>query len=145
MHTTTLLAAFFFSALTAASPVPADVNVPISDAEWAALRDDGLDARGMQASVNQPITDAEWAALDAEGLQRRDGDVSLVPRDKILTCGHLVSGKGGSNGHGVWVPVSQFLDVADTFCKSTPFCTSAFLLCTSEARKESCSLMLQTG
>ena len=116
MHQKAVLLMALLPFLTSAIPAPADVNVPITDVEWAALKDGGLDRRGA-ASVNQPITDAEWQALEAGGLDTRDNGVSLAKRDKVMNCGHRVTGKGGSNGNGKWIPVAQFSDVADEFCK----------------------------
>jgi hypothetical protein len=121
MYTKAIFAATFLSVMAAANPVPGDVNVPISDAEWQALRDSGLKPR---ATVNQPISDAEWQALEDAGLKARDDSSSLVTRDKVMNCGHLVTGKGGSNGHGKWIPVAEFADIADTFCQSSPFSPS---------------------
>lgn len=119
MHPTIHFTTAFLVALAAASPVPGNVNVPISDAEWTALRSDGLKAREAQSTVNQPISDAEWQALKDAGLKRRDnGDgSSIVARDNVMNCGPHVTGKGGSNGHGKWVPVARFTKLADNFCK----------------------------
>ncbi|CAJ2506457.1 Uu.00g005870.m01.CDS01 [Anthostomella pinea] len=113
MYTKSILAAALLSTIVASSPMPADVNVPITDAEMQALEAGGLKARG--GSVNVPITDAEMAALEAGGLNSR---IDIQARDKVMNCGHLVTGKGGSNGHGKWVPVDQFGQLADTFCKA---------------------------
>ena len=102
-----------------ANPLPANVDVPISDSEWQSLKEAGLRARSAQSNVNQPITDAEWQALREAGLSKReDAASSIFRRDKTMNCGHKVTGKGGSNGHGKWVPVDKFVDQADTFCKS---------------------------
>ena len=120
MHARLGLAASLLLAFASANPVPASVNAPISDAEWANLKEGGLKARNAQpAQVNQPISDAEWQALEDGGLRRRDGEANaLVARDKVMNCGHKVNGKGGNNGHGVWIPVEQFAQVADEFCKT---------------------------
>ncbi len=138
MYSTTLLASLALivgataNPLPAADPLPveqslkprgsnAKVNQPITDAEWANLKSGGtLKPRSSTAKVNQPITDAEWANLKSGGLQTRNEESSLVVRDNVLNCGHLVTGTGGNAGHGVWIPVAQFADVANTFCK--PFC-----------------------
>ncbi|KAK8029565.1 hypothetical protein PG993_010856 [Apiospora rasikravindrae] len=50
------------------------------------------------------------AALKSGGLKAH-GNGGLEARD------HKVNGKGGSNGHGKWIPVPQFSKVADEFCK----------------------------
>ena len=102
--------------LASAIPAPADINVPITDAEYASLYDGGLERRHA-ANVNQPITPAEWENLESSGLGRRDGIDSIIKRDKVMNCGHLVTGKGGSGGHGKWIPIAQFAQVADEFCK----------------------------
>ena len=120
MHPTAILAALAFTAGILATPVPANVDSPISDAEWQALRDGGLKVRSAQSSVDQPISDAEWQALEDGGLSKREDAASLFKRDKVMNCGHLITGKGGSNGHGKWIPVQQFSDLADTFCKEIP-------------------------
>lgn len=112
MYKTAAVLVSLYAFLTVANPVPADVNVPITDPEWSALQEGGLQRRDA-ASVNQPITDSEWQAL---GLSPTDDGVSLTKRDKVMNCGHHVTGKGGSNGHGKWIPVAQFSDVADEFC-----------------------------
>ena len=109
MHTKNLLcAASLFTAMAIASPTPADI-------ESLRRRDP------PPASVNQPITDGEWAALNSGGLNKRiaeaDSSNDLEARDSVMNCGHTVTGKGGSNGHGKWVPVSQFEGAAHTFCK----------------------------
>jgi hypothetical protein len=67
--------------------------------------------------MNEPITDAEYKALQAAGLKvRAEDDHELITRDSTMNCGHLVSGKGGSNGHGKWVPVQAFANLANEFC-----------------------------
>ena len=119
MHTSMIFLGISLYSLTTASPVPADVNVPITSAEWTNLGDGGLTRRDAQATVDQPITDAEWTALQDGGLSRRDESApsSLIARDSTITCGHLVTGKGGSGGHGKWNPVAEFSQMADRFCK----------------------------
>ena len=103
---------------TLTNPLPADVDVPISESEWQSLREGGLKTRSAQSSINQPITGVEWQALQQGGLSKReDAPASIFRRDKVMNCGHKVTGKGGSNGHGNWVPVDTFADQADTFCK----------------------------
>ena len=119
MHPTAIIAVIAFTTGIFANPVPANVDSPISDAEWQALRDGGLKARNAQSSVNQPISDAEWQALQDGGISKREDAASIFQRDKVMNCGYRVTGKGGSNGHGKWIPVQQFSDVADTFCKKT--------------------------
>ena len=119
MHSTVIIAAIAMTAGILANPVPANVNQPISDTEWQALQDGGLKARSAQSTVNQPISDAEWRALQNGGLSKREDAGSIFKRDKVMSCGYLVTGKGGSNGHGKWIPVAQFSDLADTFCKET--------------------------
>lgn len=127
MHPTAILAAFAFTAGISATPVPANVDAPISDAEWQALRDGGLKVRSAQSTVNQAINDAEWQALEDGGLSRREDAASIFKRDKVMNCGHRITGKGGSNGHGKWIPVQQFSDLADKFCKESPLPVTAFL------------------
>ncbi|KAL8950647.1 MAG: hypothetical protein Q9222_003331 [Ikaeria aurantiellina] len=119
MYRKAVLLASLFSYLAVANPVPADVNAPITDAEWSALKASGLQRRGDAATVNQPISAAERANLEAAGLtpdsKKRD---TLTKRDNVMSCGHLVTGKGGSGGHGKWIPVAQFATVADEFCRA---------------------------
>ena len=124
MYGKILLTVTLLAGLVAANPMPqgkGKVNQPISDTEWDALRSGGLRARSA-AKVNQPITDAEYQALNDGGLRRRnvseEAASSLVARDSTMNCGHLVTGSGGSNGHGKWVPVQQFADLAAEFCKA---------------------------
>lgn len=97
----------------------------INAAPWSvngATTSSSLSKRGDSPSVNQPITDAEWENLKAAGLGKRSTDTdtdesaALVARDYTMNCGHLVTGKGGSNGHGKWVPVYQFETLAREFC-----------------------------
>ena len=103
--------------LSTANPLPANVNTPISDAEWASLRDGGLESRDAHpATVTQPISESEWKALQDGGLSRRGDEVSLVARDKVMNCGHTIKGKGGSNVHGAWVPVAEFVGAVERFC-----------------------------
>lgn len=118
MQSISLLALASFLCFSAANPLPANVNTPISDAEWASLRDGGLKPRNaLPGTVNQPISDSEWQALRDGGLSRRGDEVSLVARDKVMNCGHLITGKDGSDGHGKWIPVADFVEAADRFCK----------------------------
>ena len=118
MQSISLLALASFLCFSAANPLPANVNTPISDAEWANLRDGGLKPRdALPGTVNQPISDSEWQALHDGGLSRRGDEVSLVARDKVMNCGHLITGKDGSDGHGKWIPVADFVEAADRFCK----------------------------
>ncbi|GFF52467.1 hypothetical protein IFM61606_06423 [Aspergillus udagawae] len=98
-----------FGAFASAEP---GRNVPISDAEWEALTEAGLKRR---ADINKPISDVEYAALEAGGLTTK-GVNELEARDHVMNCGHRVTGKGGSNGHGKWVPVAQFKTLARSFC-----------------------------
>ncbi|KAL8709976.1 MAG: hypothetical protein Q9220_005427 [cf. Caloplaca sp. 1 TL-2023] len=118
MYRKSVLLVSLLSCLAIANPIPADVNVPITDAEWSALAEGGLQRRG-DATINQPISAAEWANLDAGGLtpdsKKRD---TLIKRDKVMNCGHLINGKGGSGGHGKWIPVSQFATVTEKFCST---------------------------
>ena len=118
MHLSVALVMTSIAASAFANPIPGSQNAPITDAEWQALQEGGLKARGSDASVNQPISDAEYQALQDGGLtKRQDSPSELFKRDKVMNCGHLITGKGGSNGHGKWVPVQQFADLADTFCE----------------------------
>lgn len=116
MHHKSVLLIALLPFFTSAIPAPGNVNVPITDAEWSALQAGGL-ARRSPATVNQPITDSEWEALEAGGLSKRANDIAFAKRDSVMNCGHLVTGKGGSNGHGKWIPVAQFSDLANQFCK----------------------------
>lgn len=117
-----MLSRAFFAALLSASviatPLP-DQNVPITDAEWEALRSNGLIAREINLHArgqNVPITNAEWDALRANGLIARDG--SLRTRDNVMNCGNDITGKVSIGGNGVgWVPVAQFYVAAEQFCK----------------------------
>ncbi|KAI1414300.1 hypothetical protein F5Y13DRAFT_188400 [Hypoxylon sp. FL1857] len=114
MYAKSFFAITLLSALVASTPVPGSVNVAITPAQMAALENGGLKARGSQ--VNVPITDAEMRSLEDGGLAgRSDG---LEARDKLMNCGHLVTGKGGSGGHGKWIPVDEFSQVAETFCSA---------------------------
>ena len=121
MHRHGVLLASLFSLLAAAKPVPGSVNVPITDAEWAALEESGLQRRGDAASINQPITALEWQNLEAGGFNSSEDGQSLTKRDKVMNCGHTVTGDGGSGGHGKWIPVAQFSTVANEFCKCHSF------------------------
>ncbi|KAI0379831.1 hypothetical protein F5Y04DRAFT_282307 [Hypomontagnella monticulosa] len=116
MYAKAIITAVLLSAFAAGTPFPAEVNQPITDAEMQALKDIGLKTRAPAGSLNVPITEAEMKALRDAGLDSRsDG---LTPRDKKLNCGHKVNGKGGSNGHGKWIPVAQFSAVANEFCNA---------------------------
>ena len=117
MHFSAALIAAYIAVLALAKPLPGTENAPITDVEWQALKDGGLKARGS-SNANEPITDAEWNALESGGLSKREDSPSeLFRRDKTMNCGHLIKGNGGSNGHGKWVPVQQFADLADKFCE----------------------------
>lgn len=117
MYAKSLLAAAFLATFVAAAPAPGTVNAPITDIEWDALTSGGLKARSL-TGVNVPITEEEMKALEVAGLKARS-EGSLVARDHKMNCGHKVTGKGGSNGHGKWIPVGEFTEVAETFCKSS--------------------------
>ncbi|KAI0834149.1 hypothetical protein F5Y06DRAFT_300859 [Hypoxylon sp. FL0890] len=114
MYAKSFFAIALLSTFVAGTPIPGSVNAPITDAQMAALKSGGLKARGSR--VNVPITAAEMSSLEEGGLAGR-GD-SLQARDKVMNCGHLVTGKGGSNGHGKWIPVDEFSQVAETFCSA---------------------------
>ncbi|KAI1501828.1 hypothetical protein F5X99DRAFT_428071 [Biscogniauxia marginata] len=114
MYIKPFFAIALLSALVASTPTPGTVNAPITDEELERLRESGLKVRS--SSVNLPITDAEMRALENGGLAGRSAN--LQARDKVMNCGHLITGKGGSNGHGKWIPVDQFIQVADSFCKA---------------------------
>ena len=105
MQCMTILALIAFIGSSTANPLPE----PAPGITSSAL------ARRGAAKVNQPITDAEMAALQAGGLTTTG---TKVKRDKVMNCGHLVTGYGGSNGHGKWVPVADFADIAHEFCES---------------------------
>lgn len=121
MQLSPLLTVAILLRLGTVNPLPSSVDTPISDAEWASLRDGGLRARDARsANVNQPISESEWQALQDGGLDRREDKNALVPRDKVMNCGHKVTGKGGSNGHGIWVPVVEVAEAADQFCRYLP-------------------------
>ncbi|KAI1366809.1 hypothetical protein F5Y08DRAFT_350703 [Xylaria arbuscula] len=98
------------------SPNPAEVNQPITDEEMQALIDGGLKVRSLAKAVNAPITARELEALNAGGLLNNTN--SLAARDKVMNCGHLVTGSGGSDGHGKWIPVDKFQQQADEFCRA---------------------------
>ncbi|KAI1178005.1 hypothetical protein F4777DRAFT_540179 [Nemania sp. FL0916] len=116
MYTKTFLAVALSSLLVSGSPAPANINKPITDAEMQALKEGGLKVRSLHKAVNAPIKARELEALDAGGLLNNTN--SLAARDKVLNCGHLVTGSGGSNGHGKWIPVKKFQQQADEFCKA---------------------------
>lgn len=112
MHTKALLTTFLLSTIVVATPMP-DKNLPISDAEWAALKNSGLQGRKVQ---NVPISVEEMTRLKANGLTQRDG--GLEARDKVLNCGKDITGKKGIGGaHVGWVPRAQFEQVAKQFCE----------------------------
>ena len=118
MQPISLFAVAVLLRLSTANSLPANVNTPISDAEWASLRDGGLESRDAHpATVNQPISENEWKALQDGGLSRRGDELPLLARDKVMNCGHTIKGNGGSNGHGAWVPVAEFVEAVDRFCK----------------------------
>ena len=117
MQFSVALIAAYIAVSAFGKPLPGSQNAPITDAEWQALKDGGLKARGS-SSVNQPITDPAWQALESGGLSKReDSPNEIFRRDKTMNCGHLITGKGGSNGYGKWVPVQQFADLANKFCE----------------------------
>ncbi|KAI2626992.1 hypothetical protein GGS26DRAFT_592612 [Hypomontagnella submonticulosa] len=118
MYAKSLLVAFLLSAFVTGNPMPKNPkkNQPITDAEWKALKEGGLKARAPKTSVNVPITDAEMKALRDLGLDTTSS--GLMTRDYKMNCGHLVTGSGGSNGHGKWIPVKQFSQVAEEFCNA---------------------------
>lgn len=121
MQLSSLLTVAILLSLSTANPLPSSVNTPISDAEWSSLRDGGLGSRDAgPGTLNQPISESEWQALQDGGLSRRENKKVLVARDKVMNCGHLITGKGGSDGHGKWVPVADFVEAADRFCKYFP-------------------------
>ncbi|KAL8949582.1 MAG: hypothetical protein Q9222_004318 [Ikaeria aurantiellina] len=109
--------------MAAANPLPKNAEKEITPAEWAALRSAGLVERSPK-NAPKPITPAETQALKDAGLGRRNYEASieareaLEARDKTVTCGHLVTGIGGNEGHGVWIPVQDFADQADEFCNA---------------------------
>lgn len=133
MQVKAVFATALLCALTGASPILSgssqvaarspDRNVPITDKEMAELNASGAKVRSESTVAvrspkkDEPITDEELKALEAAGLKVRDGEEhELITRDKVMNCGHLVSGKGGSNGHGKWVPVQAFANLANEFC-----------------------------
>ncbi|KAI1868477.1 uncharacterized protein JN550_006393 [Neoarthrinium moseri] len=136
MYSKTFFVAAVLSGLVVSGPLPGSSelqsrepgkNVAITDAEWARLKGAGLKARESSALAgrtpaskhNVPITDDEYEALKAGGLMARDDNESgLQARDKVMNCGHLVTGEGGSNGHGKWIPVGAFGEAVSTFCNA---------------------------
>lgn len=134
MYAKAFLIAALLSSLAVGNPVPGK-NRPITDKEWEALKSGGLKNRAPGGSVNVPITEAKMKALRDAGLAgRSDG---LAARDKVMNCGHLVSGIGGSDGHGKWIPVSQFRNVANEFCTwpMVPFKQTGFFSVTNSYRQ----------
>ncbi|KAI0968549.1 hypothetical protein F4678DRAFT_481785 [Xylaria arbuscula] len=105
------LTIFTLLTLAVSSPAPANVNQPISSAEWEAIAELGLKVR----NVNAPITDAEYQALQDIGAITSSN--SLKARDSILKCGKTITGHR-AGGNGVWVPINQFLQAADEFCQA---------------------------
>jgi hypothetical protein len=95
-------------------------NVPVTDAETAALQASGLSTRSVHLETrdsnnNVPITDAEMAALRASGLSTRSDE--LEARDHVQSCGQLVAKSGNHWKQGVWIPVQEFANMAQEFCK----------------------------
>ena len=135
MQPISLLAVAILLRLSAGNPLPSNVNTPISDDEWASLRDSGLNSRDARpGTVNELISDDEWQALQDGGLSRREEEIALFGRDKVMNCGHTIKGKGGSNGHGAWVPVAEFVAAADQFCKCPfPHLAEFFFFCAFDA------------
>lgn len=117
MLTKLLSAALLFFAYGAALPAPGQ-NVPITEAEWAALESIGLNQRDVSLQArgqNVPITEAEWTALKSNGLSRRSA--KLQARDGVMSCGTDMSGKTAIGGNHVgWVPAAQFNASAQQFC-----------------------------
>lgn len=113
MYTKTILVTAFLATFVAASPMAAKINVPITESEWQAIREGGLQGRSPEAKkVNVPITDLEMESLKAGLAGRR-----LQARDGVVNCGLQLNGKKRTGGKGVWVPVDTFLDKAKDFCK----------------------------
>ncbi|KAH8664649.1 hypothetical protein BX600DRAFT_512657 [Xylariales sp. PMI_506] len=111
-----LASAILSSVLVTGKPLAGSQNVPITDAEWAALKANGVTPRSP-ANVNVPITDDEWAALEANGLSSRSN--GLAARDSVINCGMNVSGDKTIGGNHIgWVPVDQFRSVASEFCRA---------------------------
>ncbi|KAI1133835.1 hypothetical protein F5Y05DRAFT_276688, partial [Hypoxylon sp. FL0543] len=118
MHIKSFFTIALLSALVAGTPTPEPLgsDVPITDAEWEALRSGGLKAR---SKVNVPISDADMKALEAlrkSGTKRRGEGLETRDSNYVMNCGHKLSGSGGSGGNGIWVPVNQFYPLVDSFC-----------------------------
>ncbi|PGG99434.1 hypothetical protein AJ80_09358 [Polytolypa hystricis UAMH7299] len=116
MHFNAFLVAALFS--TAAVATPLKSPTPISPEALEELRDDGLakrddsslTARGGVSRIPPNVLEN----LRADGLAGRDLG-HLEKRDKVLNCGHNYNGKGGHNGNGKWIPVGQFIELAENF------------------------------
>ncbi|KAF2435072.1 hypothetical protein EJ08DRAFT_656711 [Tothia fuscella] len=108
---------FLCSVVIAASPVPGKTR-PITKAEWAALKANGLLQRDVSVqgrAVNVPTTSAERTALEADGLDGHNN--TLQARSGVINCGQNVYDTERIGGKGVgWVPVGQFNDMAEKFC-----------------------------
>ena len=60
-----------------------------------------------------------WATKNNTGSLNVTLDQEWVRSDGyFMNCGHGKDGKGGSNGHGVWVPIDTFQNMVNTFCKA---------------------------
>ena len=105
-----------FALFATNNPLAGSLNEPISKAEWTALHEGGLKARSGSLA-NQRIPHVTPQAATGWGRTSRQRH-PLMARDKIMHCGHRVNGKGGNNGHGIWIPVKEFASLADEFCAS---------------------------
>lgn len=115
MQTKAIILAAFLYGLAGAAPTADKKNVPITKEEMNALTSGGLKVRAelpvittrSAAKKNAPITEDEYASLMKAGIKVRGESQDLAVRDNTMNCGHKVSGKGGSNGHGKWIPFSS--------------------------------------
>lgn len=125
MQTKAIIIAALLYGLAGAAPTAGKKNTAITKEEYAKLRDNGLKVRDELPVIttrsakkkNTPISKEEYAKLRDAGVKvRGESSHDLTVRDKTMNCGHLVTGSGGSNGHGKWIPVKQFAKAADEFC-----------------------------
>ncbi|KAI9712985.1 MAG: hypothetical protein M1812_006733 [Candelaria pacifica] len=110
------LTAAILASVVAATPTPTPEEV-----FKPGTADEGrVGKRGSNPHVNQLISDAERTQLNKLGFEnfKKCSENTLTSCDKTMNCGHKVTGKGGSNGHGKWVPVADFETLAHEFCNA---------------------------
>ncbi|KAL9036237.1 MAG: hypothetical protein Q9180_004416 [Flavoplaca navasiana] len=106
----------------ASSPVSGD-DQAISDGAMSRIKELGLDKSNGASLLHrhftdQPITEEQLAKITALGLDRRsDDDSSIEVCDSRKNCGLIITG-GAAGGSSVWVPVSQYNEQVETFCKA---------------------------